>query len=111
MSPQPASIGPEEQKLITLARSARARTGADQAAAVRDTDGRTYVAASVRLAALSLSALQVAVAMAVSSGALGLEAAVILGDDPADEAGSAAVREVAPAVAIWQVDAAGSPIS
>ena len=48
---------------------------------MRDTDGRTYVAATVALPSLPLSALQVAVAMAVSSGALGLEAAVVLGDD------------------------------
>ena len=81
---------------MTLARSARARTGAAQGAAVRDGDGRTYVAASVALPSLELTALQVAVAMAVSSGAPGLEAAVVLGDDPSDEAGAAAVRDVAP---------------
>ena len=80
---------------MTLARSARARTGAAQGAAVRDGDGRTYVAATVALPSLQLSALQVAVAMAVSSGAPGLEAAVVLGDDPADDAGEAAVRDVA----------------
>jgi hypothetical protein len=31
---------PEDLKLITLARAARARSGAHQGAAVRDTDGR-----------------------------------------------------------------------
>ena len=85
---------PEDEKLATLARSARARTGAAQGAAVRDTDGRTYVAASVALASLRLSALQVAVAMAVSSGALGLEAAVVVGG--ADDEGTRAVHELAP---------------
>src|SRR5205085_1007248 len=60
-------LDPEDAKLVTLARSARARTRAAQGAAVRDTDGRTYVAATVDLASLQLSALQVAVAMAVSS--------------------------------------------
>src|SRR5882757_6699442 len=74
----------EDAKLVTLARSARARTRALQGAAVRDTDGRTYVAATVDLPSLSVSALQVAVAMAVSSGALGLEAAVITGDGTDD---------------------------
>ena len=39
---------PEDAKLVTLARSARARTGAAQGAAVRDGDGRTYVAARWR---------------------------------------------------------------
>src|SRR5579875_2893392 len=87
-------LDPEDQKLVTLARSARARTGAAQGAAVRDKDGRTYVAASVSLSTLSLSALQVAVAMAVSSGAPGLEAAVVLGEDPADAAGEAVLWDV-----------------
>ena len=86
----------EDAKLVTLARSARARTGAAQGAAVRDTDGRTYVAATVALPTLRLSALQVAVAMAVSSGALGLEAAVVFGPDATDEPGAAAVHDVAP---------------
>ena len=56
-------------------------------AAVRDLDSRTYAAASVRLAHLDLSALDVCVAMAVSSGSAGLEAAVVLADgDPALDA-------------------------
>jgi hypothetical protein len=93
-------VNAEDAKLVTLARSARARTGAAQGAAVRDGDGRTYVAATVTLESLSLSALQVAVAMAVSSGAPGLEAAVVLGDDPSDAAGEQVVREIAPAATI-----------
>ena len=93
-------LAAEDAKLVTLARSARARTGAAQGAAVRDGDGRTYVAATVTLPSLRLSALQLAVAMAVSSGAPGLEAAVVLGDDPADEAGEHAVRDVAAAAPI-----------
>ncbi len=97
--------GDEDQKLLTLARSARGRTGAAQAAAVRDTDGRTYVAAPVELASLHLSALQVAVAMAVSSGAPGLEAALVLGEDPGDPVGTMAVRELAPGAVIHQVPA------
>jgi hypothetical protein len=88
-------VDPEDEKLATLARSARARTRATQGAAVRDTDGRTYLAATVSLASLSLSALEVAVAMAVSSGALGLEAAVVVGGGSAGAAGTAAVHELA----------------
>ena len=64
-----ADLDPEDAKIVTLARSARARTGAAEGAAVRDTDGRTYVAATVALPSLSLTALQAAVAAAVSSGA------------------------------------------
>jgi hypothetical protein len=101
-------VSPEDVKLVTLARSARARTGAAQGAAVRDGDGRTYVAATVALDSLSLSALQVAVAMAVSSGAPGLEAAVVLGDDPADDPGEQAVREVAPAATILRAGPDGT---
>ncbi|MDT4916641.1 MAG: hypothetical protein QOH89_1341 [Pseudonocardiales bacterium] len=102
------SLDPEDQKLVTLARSARARTGAAQGAAVRDGDGRTYVAASVDLPSLRLSALQVAVAMAVSSGAPGLEAAVVLGEDPDDPSGEAAARDVARGVTILRAAPDGS---
>ena len=99
----------EDDKLITLARSARARTGAAQGAAVRDSDGRTYAAASVALPSLQLSALQVAVAMAVSSGASALEATLVLGADPADPAGEAAARELAPSVTVLRALPDGSP--
>jgi hypothetical protein len=71
-------VDPEDDKLVTLARSARARTGAAEAAAVRDDIGRTYVAASVALPALTLTALQAAVAAAASSGVTTLEAAVVV---------------------------------
>ena len=101
---------PEDQKLVTLARSARARTGAAQGAAVRDGDGRTYVAATVELPSLRLSALQVAVAMAVSSGAPGLEAAVVLADDPYDPAGEAAAREAAASVTILRAQPDGTVV-
>ena len=56
---------PEDAKLLTLARASRARGQASQGAAVRDTDGRTYAATTVDLPSLQLSALQVAVAMAI----------------------------------------------
>jgi hypothetical protein len=71
---------PDDLKLVTLARSARARTRAAEGAGVRDRDGRTYAAATVDLPSLRLSAVQVAVAMAVTSGATGLEAVIVLGD-------------------------------
>jgi len=71
-------VDPEDEKLVTLARSARARTGGAEGAAVRDDIGRTYVATTVSLPALSLTALQAAVAAAASSGVTKLEAAVIV---------------------------------
>lgn len=72
----------EDEKLITLARATRARTGAAEGAAVRDDTGRTYAAATVALTTLSLSALQAAVAAAVSSGVQQLEAAAVVTDEP-----------------------------
>ena len=72
------SLGPEDRKLLTLARSTRARNGVPEGAAVRDETGRTYVAGSVALPSLQLSALQTAVAMAVASGAGSLEAAAVV---------------------------------
>ena len=80
MSEQTPDLSAEDAKLVTLARATRARARASEGAAVRDLDGRTYAAASVRLEHLRLSALEVCVAMALSSGAAGLEAAVVLTD-------------------------------
>ena len=95
--PQIIELDPEDAKLITLARSARGRTGAREGAAVRDTDGRTYLAASVALPSLTLSALQAAVAAAVSSGVTGLEAAAVVSEaDAVEEAGLAAVHDLTP---------------
>lgn len=106
-----SELDAEDAKLLTLARSARARSAAERGAAVRDTDGRTYVAADVALPSLRLSALQLAVAMAVSSGALGLEAAVVLGGEGVDEEGLAALRDVAPAAVVHRADATGAVVS
>ncbi|MEY9838805.1 cytidine deaminase [Streptacidiphilus sp. EB103A] len=89
------SIDPEDKKIITLARSVRARNGAPEGAAVRDETGRTYVAGSVALESLRLSALQTAVAMAVASGAKGLEAAAVVSAAEAVAADDlAAVRDL-----------------
>ncbi len=75
-----SGLSTEDAKLVTLARATRARVGADQGAAVRDQDGRTYAAATVALPSLQITALDVCVAMAVSSGSTALEAAVVLGE-------------------------------
>ena len=86
---------PEDRKLVTLARSARARNGVPEGAAVRDETGRTYVAGTVALESLRLTALQTAVAMAVASGARSLEAAAVVtaAKAPAD-VDRAAVRDL-----------------
>ncbi|MHB8342121.1 MAG: cytidine deaminase [Mycobacteriales bacterium] len=87
---------PEDSKLVTLARAARARAyapyqqgggategateGAAEGAAVRDADGRSYAAATVANVdpSLTTSALRGAVVAAVSSGARRFEAAAVV---------------------------------
>jgi hypothetical protein len=103
-------LDPEDAKLATLARASRARAGAPEGAAVRDADGRTYAAVSVELPSLSITAVQAAVAMAVSSGVSGLEAAVIVTDAlGVAEADTAVVRDLAGAgVPIYRADASGA---
>ena len=105
-----SELSAEDQKLVTLARATRARTGAAEGAAVRDSDGRTYAAATVSLPSLAVSALGVCVAMAVSSGSRGLEAAVLLTDAGAvADADLAALREFAgPGVVVHVGDARGT---
>ncbi|MFI6560863.1 cytidine deaminase [Streptomyces sp. NPDC050534] len=73
-----SALDPEDRKIVTLARSARARNAVPEGAAVRDETGRTYVAGTVDLPSLKLSALRTAVAMAVASGAKSLEAAAVV---------------------------------
>jgi cytidine deaminase len=97
-----SELDPEDAKIITLARSTRARADAAEGAAVRDESGRTYAAIPVELPSLKLTALQVAVAMAVSSGAAELEAAAIVtGTVPGSGTGDempdvSAVRDLSP---------------
>ncbi|MEU6342768.1 cytidine deaminase [Streptomyces sp. NPDC046977] len=95
MSDEQPVQDPEDRKIITLARSARARGGVPEGAAVRDGTGRTYVAGTVALPSLALSALRTAVAMAVASGATSLEAAaVVSAADAVPEQDLAAVRDL-----------------
>ncbi len=73
-------LSAEDKKLVTLARATRARIGAAEGAAARDTDGRTYAAATVDLPSLQLSAVHACVVMAVASGSSGVDAIVVLGE-------------------------------
>ncbi len=98
----------EDAKLVTLARSARSRNGTAEGAAVRDDTGRTYVATSVSLPSVSLSALQAAVVVAVASGATSLEAAaVVTASASLDDAGRAAVRDLGPGAPIHLAEPSG----
>lgn len=92
----PEELDPDDRKLVTLARSTRARTRAAEGACARDLDGRTYAGATVDLPSLHLSAAAVAVVMAVTSGAAGLEAvAVLTGSERVAEEDLALVRDFA----------------
>jgi hypothetical protein len=95
------ALSAEDTKLVTLARSSRARVGAVEGAAVRDQDGRTYAAATVDLPSLTLTALQLAVASAAAAGASLLEAAAVVTEaSELDGDGHAAVRDLGRAAPI-----------
>jgi hypothetical protein len=99
----------EDAKLVTIARATRARASAVEGAAVRDGDGRTYAASTVTLPSLSLTALQLAVANAVASGASKLEAAAVVTEaSMLDELGRAAVRDLAPTAPVHLAGPDGS---
>lgn len=108
--PEPSA---EDRKLVTLARATRARTRGAEGAAVRDADGRTYAAATVDLPSLQVSALGVCVAMAVASGATGLEAAVVLTEaDGVADTDLAALRDLAGAgVVVHRGDPRGTLVA
>jgi len=94
-------VDADDEKLVTLARAARVRTGAAEGAAVRDDMGRTYAAATVALTSLSLSAVQAAAAAAVSSGVQRLEAAAVVTEaDVVDADDVAVLAELGVAAAI-----------
>lgn len=99
----------EDGKLVILARGAMARAETTTGAAVRDIDGRTYAGAPIDRAALRLSALQVALATALSSGAPGFEAAVVVSadDDAATDIGLTLLHEVSPAAAVFAAAPSG----
>ena len=94
-----AAFGQPDQRVDQIGdvedRPARFQIADPEGAAVRDTDGRTYLAVSVALPSLRLSALQAAVAAAVSSGVTGLEAAAVVSEaSSVEEAGLSAVRDL-----------------
>jgi hypothetical protein len=96
----------EDLKLFTLARTVRARNNVSQSAAVRDLSGRTYTASLIALEALNLDALQAVIAAAISSGAIGLEAGVVVGDAPS-AAARVAFFEFSGAIPLWHEDENG----
>ncbi|MBV9011668.1 MAG: cytidine deaminase [Pseudonocardiales bacterium] len=112
--PETIHLDAEDAKIVTLARSAQARAGAQEGAAVRDTEGRTYTGATVSLPSLTLTALQAAVAAAVASGARDVEAAAVASGPNSVEAASvdaaslAALRELGPTALVLVADQRGT---
>ena len=72
----------EDQKLATLAAATLKRTGASQAAALRDNTGRTYVAVNISTPSLMLDACDSVFTVAMASGISGIESVVVVGDKP-----------------------------
>jgi hypothetical protein len=107
----PIVLDAEDAKLVVLARGARGRAAAAQGAAVRDDDGRTYAAATVDLPSLKLTAVQAAVAAAVSSGAQALEALAVVGGPAGLDAASAAAAGDLGASIVVLADADGVVLS
>lgn len=99
---------PEDEKLVALARAARARIQAAQGAAVRDETGRSYAGATVTLPSLQISALDLAVAQAVAAGATSLEAAVVVGGDLPE---IDAVQDLVTGVPVWHCDSRGQVLA
>jgi hypothetical protein len=89
---------PEDQKLVTLAQATLKRSGAKQAAALRDTTGRTYVAVPVVSQSLELDAVEAVFAVAMASQISGIEAVVFSGERSAK---TAVIIEFAPTAAIF----------
>jgi len=98
----------EDAELVRLARSARSQNAATSGASVRDQDGGTHAATNIGLPSLRVSSLQMAVAMAVSSGATGLQAAAVVCDEP--DVDVTVVRDLAGSgVRVHIADIAGRP--
>ena len=95
---------PEDRKLVTLATNTLARSGAAQAAALRDTTGRTYVAINVVSPSLNLDAFEAVLTVALASGITGIESVVATGAQPSN---IKAIKDFAPSATVFHVDGAG----
>lgn len=99
---------PEDAKLVTLATNTLARSGAAQAAALRDTTGRTYVAINVVSPALNLDAFEAVLTVALASGISGIESVVATGVQPAN---LEAIKSFAPSATIFYINASGEEVA
>ena len=97
---------PEDQKLVTLAQATLKRSGSRQAAALRDSTGRTYVAVAISSPSLSLDAVEAVFAVAMASQIIGIEAVVFTGESTAK---TAVITEFAPLAAIFFANDGAAP--
>ena len=98
-------INPEDTKLVTLATSTLARSGAQQAAALRDNTGRTYVAINVVSPSLNLDAFEAVLTVALASGITGIESVVATGSQPAN---IQAIKGCSPTATVFYIDSNGN---
>lgn len=96
---------PEDQKLATLATSTLARSGAKQAAALRDSTGRTYVAINVESPELSLDAVEAVFVIALASQISGIESVVYAG---LPDAKVAVIKQHSAVATLFHIDASAS---
>jgi len=104
-------LSAEDLKLVTLARAARGRIESASGACVRDQDGRTYSGATVKILDREISALELAIATAVASGAKHLEAVCVLGELASEGDVTQAKSVLHSGGLIIQCDAGGEVIS
>lgn len=95
---------PEDAKLETLARATQRRTGSEQAAALRDSTGRTYVAINISTQSFALDSIAAVFTVSMASQISGIESIVVVGEGLFNVA---PVREYAPNCHIWRVDEMG----
>ena len=95
---------PEDNKLVTLATATLARSGAAQAAALRDNTGRTYVAINIASPSLNLDAFEAVLTVALASGITGIESVVACGAQPTN---SKAIKDFAPSATVFYIDSNG----
>lgn len=99
---------PEDTKLVTLATNTLARSGARQAAALRDTTGRTYVAINVVSPVLNLDAFEAVLTVALASGITGIESVVATGAQPSN---LEAIKSFAPTATVFYISASGEEVA
>ncbi|CAN2188638.1 hypothetical protein MCEJIRE27_00467 [Candidatus Nanopelagicaceae bacterium] len=99
---------PEDTKLVTLATNTLARSGAREAAALRDTTGRTYVAVNVVSPSLNLDAFEAVLTVALASGITGIESVVATGAQPSNVQ---AIKDFAPTATVFYISADGQELS